>query len=624
MNVCLRSIAWLVILLVTPSAWAQVPGLLNHQGRVAVGGRLHDGIGHFKFALLDGDTSATLWSNDGSSIAGSEPSNALDLNVVKGNYAVLLGNPPSAPIPHETFRRPNVQLRIWFDDGTHGFERLDPDQRIAAVGYAMVAGTVADGSITASKIAPGAIQAQQLSAGAVTTESVATGAITAAALEKPPRSGSLTARDLNLVSGAAGTYPFTVDFPIPFSSTPSVTFTFEAPSSANVSAIFGSLSSRSPEGFSGQIVLTEPLNNHSITFPQADASNLAVINGRPAFMDSLPVFDLGRTIYRYHRAKDPAGNAWHDPVTIDLGIRYHSGFHLTLINGHPAVAMHQHSDDALVYMRALNAEGTEWEEPLTVDDDVPPTQYGRAATIGREPFLLEVDGHPAIAYGETGSNDANDRLKYVRANDANGTSWGDPKILHTGAHEDEKMGLNPEIVFLGGVPVVFYGRNDDRILDIEVLLIRAEDPAGITWGAPEGITVGFARGYVESDGLPGYVYGLPDGVVRYRRALDPLGEAWGDAIHITSSFWADSVAVIASKPALVGKRYNVDGLYYIQAQNAQGSSWGLPVLQDATGRNGYLVEAEGQAGILFNKNDDAVYVRLGPPALALHWMALEP
>jgi len=53
-------------------------------------------------------------------------------------------------------------LRVWFNDGITGFQQLTPDQRLAAVGYAIMAGTVPDGSITAGKIAAGAVGSTQL------------------------------------------------------------------------------------------------------------------------------------------------------------------------------------------------------------------------------------------------------------------------------------------------------------------------------------------------------------------------------------------------------------------------------------------------------------------------------
>lgn len=128
-------------LLLRPEAQA-VPRLLNHQGRVAVNGVNFDGTGQFKFALTDAAAATTFWSNDGSSTAGGEPSSAVSLPVVRGLYGVLLGDPALAhmtPVPASVFENDAVLLRVWFNDGTHGFQRLAPDQRLAAVGYALVA-----------------------------------------------------------------------------------------------------------------------------------------------------------------------------------------------------------------------------------------------------------------------------------------------------------------------------------------------------------------------------------------------------------------------------------------------------------------------------------------------------
>jgi hypothetical protein len=42
-------------------------------------------------------------------------------------------------IPPEIFTNSNVRLRVWFSDGIFAFQQLSPDQRLAAVGYAMMA-----------------------------------------------------------------------------------------------------------------------------------------------------------------------------------------------------------------------------------------------------------------------------------------------------------------------------------------------------------------------------------------------------------------------------------------------------------------------------------------------------
>ncbi len=62
-----------VLALFTPTLRAQVPTLLNYQGRVAVGTPNFTGSGFFKFALVNTDGSITYWSNDGTGTAGSPP-----------------------------------------------------------------------------------------------------------------------------------------------------------------------------------------------------------------------------------------------------------------------------------------------------------------------------------------------------------------------------------------------------------------------------------------------------------------------------------------------------------------------------------------------------------------------
>ena len=144
------------------SSNGQVPQLINYQGRVAVGGTNFDGSGQFKFALVNTEGNTTYWSNDGTSTAGGQPAAVVSLPVSKGIYSVLLGD---ATIPHMTlvpatiFTNNDVRLRVWFNDGTHDWQQLTPDQRIAAVGYAMMAGNVPDGAITTAKIAAGAVGA---------------------------------------------------------------------------------------------------------------------------------------------------------------------------------------------------------------------------------------------------------------------------------------------------------------------------------------------------------------------------------------------------------------------------------------------------------------------------------
>jgi hypothetical protein len=127
----------------------------------------------------------TYWSNDGTSNGGTQPTNAVPLSVTKGLYAALLGDTTLAnmsTLSPGALGHAEVRLRVWFSDGTTGFQQLSPDQRLGAVAYAIIAGTVPAGAIGGNEIAEGAVSSSQLAAGAVHASHVSAGAVGSAQL----------------------------------------------------------------------------------------------------------------------------------------------------------------------------------------------------------------------------------------------------------------------------------------------------------------------------------------------------------------------------------------------------------------------------------------------------------
>ena len=122
------------------SAYADIPLMINHQGLVKVDGFPFDGTGYFRFAIVDPDTGNNVWTNDGTKLVTSQaPTSSVNLPVVKGSYNVRLGDVSISnmtAIPSTVFDDDNVVLRVWFSDGTHGTEQLEPDQVITSAGYA--------------------------------------------------------------------------------------------------------------------------------------------------------------------------------------------------------------------------------------------------------------------------------------------------------------------------------------------------------------------------------------------------------------------------------------------------------------------------------------------------------
>ncbi|MGV3663560.1 MAG: tail fiber domain-containing protein [Prosthecobacter sp.] len=175
----------LVSAFVIPAS-GQTPSLVSYQGRVAVGIVNFEGTGNFRFALVSPNGNNVYWSNSPDvSPANGIPDAAVNLNVTKGLYSVLLGDTSinnMAAIPASAWNHAEVRLRVWFNDGVNGSQQLTPDQRIAPAGYfadgSVDSPAIATGAITTTKIANNAVTAVQIAADAVTNAQMAAGAVT--------------------------------------------------------------------------------------------------------------------------------------------------------------------------------------------------------------------------------------------------------------------------------------------------------------------------------------------------------------------------------------------------------------------------------------------------------------
>ncbi|HEY3854141.1 MAG TPA: glycosyl hydrolase family 28-related protein [Verrucomicrobiae bacterium] len=182
----LRCVLFLAVVgLMSLEAFGQVPSVIFYQGSITASGSPFNGLGLFKFALVNSNGTASFWSNDGVSSSGSQPISTVTNTVNQGLFTILLGDTSISnmtSIPPSVFTNSDVRLRIWFGGNSGDFTLLAPDQRITSVGYAMVAAGVPDGTITSSKLASGAVLAQNIAGGSITSAQLANGAVTGAAI----------------------------------------------------------------------------------------------------------------------------------------------------------------------------------------------------------------------------------------------------------------------------------------------------------------------------------------------------------------------------------------------------------------------------------------------------------
>ncbi len=126
------ALLWLCIF-ATSFASADTDVAFSYQGRVKVEGQPFGGSGQFKFAIVSTSGTETLWSNDGTGANGNEPAGSLALPVEDGIFNVMIGDTTAGmqPISPTIFAsKTPVKLRVWFNDGSRGFQQLNPDQTL--------------------------------------------------------------------------------------------------------------------------------------------------------------------------------------------------------------------------------------------------------------------------------------------------------------------------------------------------------------------------------------------------------------------------------------------------------------------------------------------------------------
>ena len=359
---------------------------------------------------------------------------------------------------------------------------------------------------------------------------------------------------------------------------------------------------------------------------QGENITVAVVDGAPA----VAYQDVTTRDLKFVRASNPTGmgtNAWNTPVIIDTHPALGRYVSQTIVDGHPALAYYDASNKDLRYLRALDSAGTQWGTSITVDS---------LGECGEYCSMTVVNGRPAIAYF-----DEQDNVRYVRANDALGTGWGSSVGMDNSQSGPRGQGIALKVI--AGRPAVAYQNNTNS----NVRYVRANDVDGTSWPL-NGTTVGSSGALnitvslMDLNGLPAVAFHqIATGDLLYvvgnnaDFSAGALVSTTADATGNVGRF--ATMALVNGAPAIAYWDETNDALKFVRATTANGSAWGTPVQVDAVGgRFGSLAIVDGVPAIAYQgagdlryaKADDAngtgwtVNSNLGAPSHAIQYPSL--
>ncbi|MCB1186092.1 PKD domain-containing protein [bacterium] len=239
-----------------------------------------------------------------------------------------------------------------------------------------------------------------------------------------------------------------------------------------------------------------------------------------------------------------------------------------IIGGNPAIIYYDASGQDLKYVRATNTSGTSWGSPVTV---------AFTGDVGRNAHLVEANGRPAVCY-----NNNSGGLFYLRADDATGANWTETNKVevYSGSVSDCEMEV------ISGNPAICYIDNAANATKY----VRASNADGSSWGTVRTVNSGGTNGggvpsLAVVNGMPAVAFFYWNGAagVKYRRASDVDGASWGSTVTIASnasvndSYDNPSLLVINGNPAISYESRAGSDIVYKRATDANGTSWGSQV-----------------------------------------------
>ena len=249
------------------------------------------------------------------------------------------------------------------------------------------------------------------------------------------------------------------------------------------------------------------------------------------------------------------------------------GLHATqcIVDGYPALAYYDESNKDLRYIRANDALGQTWGTSVTIDS---------VGDVGSFCSMQMVNGRPAISYYDVTLN-----LKYVRANDALGLTWGAPVLLPS---IGTSYGQGTSLAVVIDHPAVAFTNNGNG----QLFYIRADDTDGTSWPSTSNFvaTVGGMPSLIDFGGVPAVAFYGGSSDLVFKLAIDPDGASWA------ASFTVDATGNVGQYPSLIDLAGHPAISYWDQTNvkykyaysfNTTGTNWSLQTVDGDVASAGF-------------------------------------
>ncbi|MCB1187929.1 hypothetical protein KDL29_12245 [bacterium] len=317
-------------------------------------------------------------------------------------------------------------------------------------------------------------------------------------------------------------------------------------------------------------------------------SSILEVDGKPAIAyrraKGGPDYDL---LFAYSDTElgiDP--DDWEYTVVHD-GAAAGASISTAIIAGHPAIAYHESSAGELIYVRSTDALGrteSNWQDRVVVDTD---------GEVGREASMAVINGNPAIAYYDF----SNDSLKYARSSTELGDQSGDWTTVRT-VDSTSPTGRYPVLATVNGNPAIAYQDTEGNSINYKRSLgPNGSGPADWNSTAMVDASLNpiGAVGLLVADGNPAVFH--TDFMTRslhYIRSSTQDGtdsEEWSDDVFLEGDFNVNihlSATLVNGNPAVAYTDFDNSRLMYRRSADSAGTGngqagWPRDTVYEASG-----------------------------------------